>query len=84
MAGHGWIRRGRGQVALTAKCRLAGATDPPMAGGEAQTAFARAAGEDGLVLESRTFDWLGEQGHVGLPRALHVVPARRCSRLTAA
>jgi hypothetical protein len=47
---------------------------PGPASGEAQTAFARAAGEDGLVLESRTFDWLGEQGHVGLER---VARARR-------
>jgi hypothetical protein len=37
-------------------------------------AFAQAAAEDGLVLESRSFDWLGEQGHVGLER---VAKARR-------
>jgi hypothetical protein len=31
-------------------------------------AFARAAAEDGIVLASRSFDWLCEQGHVGLER----------------
>jgi hypothetical protein len=42
--------------------------------GEVQSAFARAAAEDGIVLESATFDWLCEQGHVGLER---VAKARR-------
>jgi hypothetical protein len=37
-------------------------------------AFARAAAEDGIVLEPRTYDWLSEQGHVGLER---VAKARR-------
>jgi hypothetical protein len=37
-------------------------------------AFARAAAEDGIVLASRSFDWLCEQGHVGLER---VAKARR-------
>lgn len=37
-------------------------------------AFAQAAAEDGIVLEPRTFDWLSEQGHVGLER---VAKARR-------
>jgi hypothetical protein len=37
-------------------------------------AFARAAAQDGIVLESTTFDWLCEQGHVGLER---VAKARR-------
>jgi hypothetical protein len=31
-------------------------------------AFARAAAVDGIVLESRSFDWLCEQGHLGLER----------------
>jgi hypothetical protein len=37
-------------------------------------AFARAAAEDGIVLRSRSFDWLCEQGHIGLER---VAKARR-------
>jgi hypothetical protein len=37
-------------------------------------AFARAAAADGVVLTSTTFDWLNEQGHVGL---LRVAQARR-------
>jgi len=45
-----------------------------MASGDAQTAFARAAAEDGIVLEPQAFDWLCEQGHVGLER---VAKARR-------
>lgn len=36
--------------------------------------FARAAAEDGIELDGATFDWLGEQGHVGLER---VAKARR-------
>lgn len=40
----------------------------------AHAAFADAAARDGIALESRTFDWLGEQGHVGLER---VAKARR-------
>lgn len=36
--------------------------------------FADAAAEDGIVLESGSFDWLCEQGHVGLER---VAQARR-------
>lgn len=39
-----------------------------MASGEVQLAFAQAAAEDGIVLESQSFDWLCEQGHVGLER----------------
>jgi hypothetical protein len=35
---------------------------------DSQVAFAQAAAEDGVVLESRTFDWLCEQGHLGLER----------------
>jgi hypothetical protein len=42
--------------------------------GDVQSAFARAAAEDGILLESRSFDWLCEQGHVGLER---VAKARR-------
>jgi hypothetical protein len=45
-----------------------------------QTAFARAAAADGIALESRTFDWLCEQGHVGLER---VAKARRDPALVA-
>ena len=37
-------------------------------------AFAQAAAADGIVLGSRSFDWLCEQGHVGLER---VAKARR-------
>ena len=40
----------------------------PVAPGDVQLAFAQAATEDGIVLGSRTFDWLCEQGHVGLER----------------
>lgn len=45
-----------------------------MATGDAQSAFAQAAAEDGIVLEAQSFDWLCEQGHVGLER---VAKARR-------
>ena len=45
-----------------------------MAPGDAQLAFAKAAAEDGIVLGSQSFDWLCEQGHVGLER---VAKARR-------
>ena len=45
-----------------------------MAPGDVRSAFAEAAAEDGLVLESRSFDGLCEQGHVGLER---VAKARR-------
>jgi hypothetical protein len=41
---------------------------------DVQAAFALAAAEDGIVLGSRSFDWLCEQGHVGLER---VAKARR-------
>jgi hypothetical protein len=41
---------------------------------DVHAAFARAAAQDGIVLESTTFDWLCEQGHVGLER---VAKARR-------
>lgn len=39
-----------------------------MAPGDVQLAFAQAAAEDGIVLGSQSFDWLCEQGHVGLER----------------
>ena len=39
-----------------------------MAPGDAQRAFAQAAAEDGIALAGQSFDWLCEQGHVGLER----------------
>lgn len=39
-----------------------------MAAGDVQLAFAQAAAADGIALGSRSFDWLCEQGHVGLER----------------
>jgi hypothetical protein len=39
-----------------------------LAPGDAHSAFAQAAAEDGIVLGSMSFDWLCEQGHVGLER----------------
>jgi hypothetical protein len=44
------------------------------------SAFAKAAARDGIVLESRRFDWLCEQGHIGLER---VAKARRDPALVA-
>jgi hypothetical protein len=41
---------------------------------DVHAAFGRAAAQDGIVLEGTTFDWLCEQGHVGLER---VAKARR-------
>jgi hypothetical protein len=41
---------------------------------EPHVAFAQAAAQDGIELQSRSFDWLCEQGHVGLER---VAKARR-------
>jgi hypothetical protein len=41
---------------------------------DVQSAFAQTASEDGIVLASQSFDWLCEQGHVGLER---VAKARR-------
>ena len=46
----------------------------PVAPGDVQSAFAQAAAEDGIVLERGSFDWLCEQGHLGLER---VAKARR-------
>ena len=51
-----------------------------MASGDVQSAFAQAAAADGIVLGSRSFDWLCEQGHVGLER---VAKARRDPALVA-
>jgi hypothetical protein len=45
-----------------------------VAPGDVQSAFAAAAARDGIALQSATFDWLCEQGHVGLER---VAKARR-------
>jgi hypothetical protein len=45
-----------------------------VATGDVQSAFAQAAADDGIVLERRSFDWLCEQGHIGLER---VAKARR-------
>ena len=46
----------------------------PVGPGDVQSAFAQAAAEDGIVLSRQSFDWLCEQGHVGLER---VAKARR-------
>jgi hypothetical protein len=51
-----------------------------VAPGDVRPAFAQAAAEDGIVLGSRSFDWLCEQGHVGLER---VAKARRDPALAA-
>lgn len=48
--------------------------------GDVHAAFARAAAEDGIELRHATFDWLTEQGHLGLER---VAKARRDPRLVA-
>jgi hypothetical protein len=48
--------------------------------GDVQSAFALAAAEDGIVLGNQPFDWLCEQGHVGLER---VAKARRDPALVA-
>jgi hypothetical protein len=47
---------------------------------DAQLAFAQAAARDGIALEHRSYDWLCEQGHVGLER---VAKARRDPALVA-
>jgi hypothetical protein len=47
---------------------------------EAHVAFAQAAAQDGIELEIQSFDWLCEQGHVGLER---VAKARRDPALVA-
>ena len=48
--------------------------DPPVPPDDIQVAFALEATRDGISLEHTTFDWLCEQGHVGLER---VAKARR-------
>src|SRR6185437_10575416 len=45
-----------------------------MATADTRAAFAEGAARDGVVLQSASFDWLCEQGHVGLER---VAKARR-------
>jgi hypothetical protein len=50
----------------------------PVAPGDVQAAFAQEAADDGIVLASQSFDWLCEQGHVGLER---VAKARRDAAL---
>jgi hypothetical protein len=45
-----------------------------MATADTRAAFAQAAAGDGVILERATFDWLCEQGHLGLER---VAKARR-------
>ena len=47
---------------------------------DAHSAFGRAASEDGIALRSASFDWLCEQGHVGLER---IAKARRDPALAA-
>jgi hypothetical protein len=51
-----------------------------MAPADVQVAFAQAAAADGIELASESFDWLCEQGHVGLER---VAKARRDPSLVA-
>jgi hypothetical protein len=61
-------------LAIPIIVRLA-ASIRPVAPGDVQSAFARAAAEEGVELvEGASFDWLNEQGHVGLER---VAKARR-------
>ena len=50
------------------------------AGDEMRAAFAEAAARDGIEFVSHAFDWLSEQGHVGLER---VAKARRDPALVA-
>jgi hypothetical protein len=51
-----------------------------VAPGDVQSAFAQAAASDRIALGSQSFDWLCEQGHVGLER---VAKARRDPALVA-
>jgi hypothetical protein len=51
-----------------------------VAPGDVHSAFGRAAAEDGITLQRASFDWLSEQGHVGLER---VAKARRDPALVA-
>ena len=66
---------GRGKPAKTVLASIRGVVP-----GEVQSAFAHAAAADGIVLGSQSFDWLCEQGHVGLER---VAKARRDPALVA-
>jgi hypothetical protein len=54
--------------------------DRLVAAGGVHSAFAAAAAEDGIVLGAQSFDWLCEQGHLGLER---VAKARRDAALVA-
>jgi hypothetical protein len=54
--------------------------DRRVATGDVQSAFAQAAVDDGIALAGGSFDWLCEQGHVGLER---VAKARRDPALVA-
>ena len=51
-----------------------------MALDETRAAFAAAAAQDGIVLGGETFDWLGEQGHIGLERVAKAGVIRRSWR----
>jgi len=51
-----------------------------MALDDTRAAFAEAAAADGIELQNQSFDWLCEQGHVGLER---VAKARRDPALVA-
>jgi hypothetical protein len=57
-----------------------GTSIPGVPAGDLQRAFARASADDGILLGPTTFDWLTEQGHVGLER---VAKARRDPALVA-
>ena len=50
-----------------------------MVPGDVQLAFAQAAAEDGIALGNQSFDWLCEQGHVGLERVRRPDAIRRSS-----
>ena len=54
--------------------QIAATRIPFVAPGELESAFARGAAQDGLTIASQSFEWLCEQGHVGLER---VAKARR-------
>jgi hypothetical protein len=51
-----------------------------VAPGDVHSAFGRAAAADGIALQGASFDWLCEQGHIGLER---VAKARRDPALVA-
>jgi hypothetical protein len=60
--------------------RIGAVSGQPLPLDDPYVAFAEAAARDGIALESRSFDWLSEQGHVGLER---VAKARRDPALVA-